>query len=172
MTARRPSLVGARGRAWLLAALASLAMGAPCGPGPTPQVQVYVDPPLSTLPHLTWSTVRIMVDAGTREIQAMDLDVRVTGGAVWLEDVWKGQFDDDGGFFLEPVVDSLAGTATDIVDLRHGASPATGTLRLARLRVFALSKGTATIEITKASLATPTGQALTVQTTSGTVEVE
>lgn len=156
----------------MLAALASLAMGAPCGPSTPPQVRVYVDPPLSTLPQLTWSNVRIMVDAGTREIQAMDLDVRVTGGALFLDDVLTSQFDDDGVFFVEPAIDSLAGTAKDIVDLRHGANPATGTLRLARLRVFALSKGTATIEITRASLATPTGQALTVQTTSGSVEVE
>jgi len=166
-----------RGRAtagtWLLSLLAASLVAGQCGSDP-PAIHVYIDPPLASVPPLTAFTVDIVADIAQGSLQAFDLSVQGTFGTLFLAAAQPsdpGEFDDDGQLFGTPTVDPQANTISGILDLRHGATAATGTVRLARLQIFSLTPGTGTVSITGVKLADPTGADLPASVTGATIDV-
>lgn len=155
----------------LLALAGGLSIGAPCDSGQR-KARVYVDPPSVVVPPGTLLDLDVMMDVTSGQVQAFEISTRADPSLLALVSIEPAEFDDDGGFFLPPSYDFGAGTVSAVVDLRHGSGSAvSGLVRVARLRVVALSSGVAEVDVTQAALADPGGAAFTVETDDSRVTI-
>ncbi|MGH0035050.1 MAG: hypothetical protein ACQGVK_08470 [Myxococcota bacterium] len=171
MSAAPEGRVWPRLRGLVFAVLAGVVAGSACNKEPH-EARLYFDPSDSTVSIGTWVEVDVVVDVSEGSLQAFELAFQATPStSLWIAEARTSDFDDDGQLFVSPVSDFLAGTLERVVDLRHGATPVTGTVRLAHLRIVPLQAGTATVTISSAGLAGAKGQTFELNLEPLSIEV-
>lgn len=146
----------------LAALLAAGPLGGTCGGGTGESVELGFAP--SFAETSVGAPVQVDVEArlGPHELQAFELAVAPDASGVLVVSGAQphADFDDDGALFLAPTAsgEGLFG----IVDLRHGAAPATGDVRLVRLEITPSAAGEVTLHLQATGLATPEGGGLPV----------
>lgn len=173
---RAPNLRG------FAAAWAALALGFGCDiegggtapPPPTPTATLRLETDASSLSPDTLFPVRIYVQS-MKPISALDLALTWTERALDQREGWvyPEAFDDDGGWFLQPVLDQQAGTLDRLVDLRHGSGTGTiGEVHVATVYFYTREIGNiGEIQVT-GSMARGNGQAFKVTGDSVTMVVK
>ncbi|MGI9643991.1 MAG: hypothetical protein ACR2O6_01615 [Ilumatobacteraceae bacterium] len=146
-------------------------VGAQCGVNDD-TATLRIDPPITNVSPGTVFTVDVIADVTKGSLQAFELSIQTAISSFAVYNVLpNAEFDDDGALFLPVEFDHVAGTASRIVDLRHGEPLPTGEVRLATLQIFAHSAGAGSIDFAVASLAADGGAPVTVTPVSGTVTV-
>ncbi len=143
-------------RRWLLAWLAPLSLwvAASCGPA-TGVVGVFAEVdkyfPLSNGEYFI--RVEVVVRA-TEPFQAFDLALQWNPEVIKLLDEGSlalprphPDFDDDGSLFASAALDQAAGTATGIIDLRHGGAGVSGEVGVLHVWFYAANGGEAVISV-------------------------
>lgn len=147
----------------LLVALASVGAGH-CNGGGSSGAALAFRPGTLSLATGETATVDVLVALPSgASLQALELDLAAELPVVAIDAVAPHpDFDDDGAWLVAPTLRFLQGTADDAVDLRHGPSPASGQLGVARVTVRAIQPGEGRVRIAGGRLADPQGQALPV----------
>lgn len=130
----------------LVGALCVLLLAGPACVPEDPRIQVWFDPPTMTIASGCFS-VDVMVSTN-QPLQAFELDLTVDKPnilALWSVSPHE-DFDDDGGFLFPPAVAYEDGTATDLVDLRHGVSDKSGQFAIATAQLCTWP-GTGTVKL-------------------------
>jgi hypothetical protein len=116
-------------------------------------------------------TLDVFVSSPAEAVQAFDFDVQSSPPIlVPFEVLPHAEFDDDGGLFQTPTLDLAQGLASGAADLRHG-NAATGSFRIATVRLYAVNPGTATVSVTGSGLATSAGALISATTYTSTITV-
>lgn len=155
----------------LLVALVPL-VGSKCGPQ-APAVALRLEPASAVVSPGAVVELDVVAELDSQPLQAFDLEVSATAGmlAAFAAEP-HADFDDDGALFVEPLPNLGGSLLRRIVDVRHGATPASGAVVLARVRVLALAKGSGVVSISDAGLARPDGGGISSTVADATITVQ
>jgi len=154
-----------------LCLLGAALLGAQCGVNDD-TATLRIEPPITQVLPGSVFTVDVIADVTKGTLQAFELAVQTEVSSFLVYNVLPhGEFDDDGSLFLPIDLNIVAGTASRIVDLRHGEPLPTGEVRIATLQIFAHSAGAGSIDFAVASLAAEGGAEVSVTPVSGFVTV-
>lgn len=148
----------AKWRAALVPAMLATQLGAPCQPQPQVPTNTlrFSDPEIVFVGQNYYSgSADILVDL-TELVQAVDLKITWDPATLSVVQISPhAEFDDDGQLALPVEFDAQAGTATRIVDFRHGVA-AQGLIRVATVYFEAPNGTPATLSVS-GEVADPTG---------------
>ena len=141
-------------RAAVAVLCAALLLGAKCGGGGGSGTTLSFTPgPVTVAPGLFSVDLALV---GSFPLQAIDLDLVADAPGLVVVDVRPHpEFDDDGALFAGPEIDLAQGTATGVVDLRHGAAKTAAKLFTVDLQ--AVSPGSYQLAVSAVTLARPDG---------------
>jgi len=166
-----------------LAALSLVLLGAECeyqnpgGPPPPPPpglaAGLFFEAPVTLLSPGTEFTATIFVVVIEEPlIHAYDVSLDVDPAVVEIVAIDPHpEYDDDGAFFLAPIIDAAKGTATGMADLRHGPPGGPLLARLATLTLRAVAPGVAYLDASANGLASASGEEYSAFVSSKRIEV-
>lgn len=157
--------------ALLLLALAST-LGPQCGGGDG-QTFVALIPEATSVGSYSLFTVDVRVSSAI-PVQAYELGLQWDPAKLFLVETWPhSDFDDDGAFFIKPVVKMAAGTVERVVDLRRGGEGADGTFNVATAQFLSLDgPGPTMIGLISGGLADGSGNEIPVTVAPITIVIE
>lgn len=160
----------------LLLVACALLSGGTCveTPDPTPVTATahFVFPGGTILSVGEIVQVQLVVDTDGMPVQAADASVRGDAAtSTLLAASPDPAFDDNGTLFLSPVVDAANAEIRRIVDFRHGAPAAPGTIPIANVTLRADVAGQSTLRFSAIRVASSDGVDLVVTAVDQAFEV-